>query len=111
MNLCSKSQTKIYGLNEELNELINLYNNSKLPNKILLSGEKGIGKCTLAYHLINYILSINEENPYNTNNLQINTENHSFKLIQNNSNPNFNLIDVDSEKKIGRAHVRTPVTA
>ena len=99
MNLCSKSQTKLYGLDEELNELINLYNNSKLPNKILLSGEKGIGKCTLAYHLINYILSNNEENPYNTNDLQINTENHSFKLIQNNSNPNFNLIDVNSEKK------------
>ena len=99
MNLCSKSQTKLYGLDEELNELINLYNNSKLPNKILLSGEKGIGKCTLAYHLINYILSNNEENPYNINDLQINTDNHSFKLIQNNSNPNFNLIDVNSEKK------------
>ena len=99
MNLCSKSQTKLYGLDEELNELINLYNNSKLPNKILLSGEKGIGKCTLAYHLINYILSNNEENPYNSNDLQINTDNHSFKLIQNNSNPNFNLIDVNSEKK------------
>ena len=99
MNLCSKSQTKLYGLAEELNELINLYNNSKLPNKILLSGEKGIGKCTLAYHLINYILSNNEENPYNSNDLQINTDNHSFKLIQNNSNPNFILIDVNSEKK------------
>ena len=99
MNLCSKSQTKLYGLDEELNELINLYNNSKLPNKILLSGEKGIGKCTLAYHLINYILSNNEENPYNSNDLQINTDNHSFKLIQNNSNPNFILIDVNSEKK------------
>ena len=99
MNLCSKSQTKLYGLDEELNELINLYNNSKLPNKILLSGEKGIGKCTLAYHLINYILSNNEENPYNINNLQINKDNHSFKLIQNNSNPNFNLIDINSEKK------------
>ncbi len=99
MNLCSKSQTKLYGLDEELNELINLYDNSKLPNKILLSGEKGIGKCTLAYHLINYILSNNEEDPYNINDLQINTDNHSFKLIQNNSNPNFNLIDVNSEKK------------
>ena len=99
MNLCSKSQTKLYGLDEELKELLHLYNNFKLPNKILLSGEKGIGKCTLAYHLINYILSNNEKNPYNTNDLQINADNHSFKLIQNNSNPNFNLIDVNFEKK------------
>ena len=29
MNLCSKSQTKLYGLDKKLNELINLYNNSK----------------------------------------------------------------------------------
>ena len=32
-----------------------------LPNKILLSGQKGIGKSTLCYHLINYILSKDED--------------------------------------------------
>ena len=50
MNLCSKSQTKLYGLDEELNEIMNLYNNSKLPNKILLSGEKGNGKCSVTLY-------------------------------------------------------------
>ena len=57
MNLSPINQTKLYGLENYLNEFIRLYKNEKLPNKILLSGLKGIGKCTLAYHLINYILS------------------------------------------------------
>ena len=50
------------------NELKNLYfyiKRNKLPNKILLKGRKGIGKCTLAYHLINFILSKNEDFAYN----------------------------------------------
>jgi len=70
-----------------------------LPNKILLSGEKGIGKSTLAYHLINFVLSKNEEHPYDYENNKINFDNKSYKLIQNKSNPNFYLIDVLEEKK------------
>ena len=70
-----------------------------MPNKILLSGEKGIGKLTLAYHLINFVLSENEENPYDYENNIINSDNKSYKLIQNKSNPNFQLIDVLQDKK------------
>ena len=94
-----KNQTKLYGVNDYLIELINLYNNKKFPNKIILSGQKGIGKCTLAYHLINYILSTGEDNSYDIKNFSINNENRSYKLIQNGSNMNFVLIDVLAEKK------------
>lgn len=94
-----KNQTKLYGVNDYLIELINLYNNKKFPNKIILSGQKGIGKCTLAYHLINYILSTGEDNSYDIKNFSINKENRSYKLIQNGSNMNFVLIDVLAEKK------------
>ena len=99
MNLDPSSQMYLYSHKEILNELIELYINKKLPNKIILSGEKGIGKSTLAYHLINYILSQDEENPYDPKNLIINSINKSFKLLQNKSNPNFYLIDVDQGKK------------
>ena len=71
----------------------------KIPNKILLSGKKGSGKSTLAYHLINYILSENEEHKYNLENFCINKNNKSYKLLQNNSHPNFYLIDLLTEKK------------
>ena len=95
----SQSQLSLFGHYEIFDTLINLYLNKKLPNKIILSGEKGIGKCTLAYHLINYILSSNEDCSYDTKEYKINIENKSFKLIQNKSNPNFNLIDVEEGKK------------
>ena len=39
-----------------------LYHNSKLPHAVLLSGIKGLGKATFAYHFINYLLSYNENN-------------------------------------------------
>ena len=99
MNIKPSTQLNLYGLKKELNQFVNLFKNSKLPNKILLSGEKGIGKCTLAYHLINFILSNNQKFPYNLDSLSINSENTSYKLIQNNSNTNFYLIDIDNEKK------------
>ena len=99
MTLTPASQTQLYGLKNEFNELANLYNKKKLPNKILLSGQKGSGKCTLAYHLINFILSKDEDHSYDNENLFINENNKSFKLILNKSNPNFILIDVIPEKK------------
>ena len=71
-----------------------------LPNKILLSGQKGIGKSTLAYHFINYVLSKNEEFKYNVDDLKINTNNHSYKLSLNKSNPNLILVDVNVDKKM-----------
>ena len=32
-----------------------------MPSKILLSGKRGLGKSTLAYHIINYQQAIDEE--------------------------------------------------
>ena len=99
MNLKPSENIKIYGMENFFNELVGLYKQKKIPNKILLSGKKGSGKSTLAYHLINYILSENEEYKYNLENFSINKDNKSYKLLQNNSHPNFYLIDLLTEKK------------
>ncbi len=99
MNLNPITQINLFEHKEIFNQLYNLSKNDTLPNKILLSGEKGIGKSTLAYHLINLVLSENEEHPYDFENNKINPDNKSFKLILNKSNPNFYLIDVLEEKK------------
>ena len=96
MNLTPSNQINLYGLDENLRLFISLYKKQSLPNKILLSGKKGIGKSTLAYHLINYILSENEECPYDEKNLKIDNLNKSFKLITANVSPNFHLIDVSA---------------
>jgi len=99
MNLNPTNQLSLYNHYFELNNFINLYKNQKLPNKILLSGEKGIGKSTLAYHIINHVLSIDEDYSYDLKNFKINPENKSFKLILNKSNPNFISIDIEEDKK------------
>ena len=56
MKLNPSTQINLFEHKEIFNQLYKLYKNDNLPNKILLSGEKGIGKSTLAYHLINFVL-------------------------------------------------------
>ena len=99
-NLKPVNQTYLFGLHQYLQELIELDKKKCLPNKILLSGQKGLGKSTLAYHFINYILSKDEEYKYDIGNFVINKENPSFKTTLNKSNPNLIVIDIDQEKKI-----------
>ena len=99
MNLEPSENTSIYGYKYFFNEIIQLYNNRKMPNKILLSGKKGSGKSTFAYHLVNFFLSKDEELKYDLIENKINSENKSFKLLQNNSHPNFYLIYLLAEKK------------
>ena len=98
-DLTNNNQVNLYGHTDIFNELSILYNAKKLPKKIILSGPKGVGKSTLAYHLINFIFSKNEENYYDLSKLVINKLNRSFNLVKNNSHPNFYLIDVFQEKK------------
>jgi DNA polymerase-3 subunit delta' len=98
-NYKSQSQRKLYGFSTSFNELINLNKSKKLPNKILLTGRKGIGKATFAYHFANFILSENEEFKYDCKNFFINRKNKSFQLVLNNSHPNFFIIDLLEDKK------------
>ena len=99
MNLLPNNQVNLYHYHKEFTELTKLYQKKILPNKILLSGSKGIGKSTIAYHLINYILSIDEEFSYDLDNFRIDPNNKSFKLVLNKTNPNFTLVDIEIEKK------------
>ena len=93
------NKNQLYGLNQFFLEFSDLYDKNILPNKILLSGKKGTGKATLSYHLINYVLSKNEDYSYNKNDFIINELNKSSKLMNNNTHPNFYLIDILKDKK------------
>ena len=100
LELKSNNQKQLFNFDSIFLNIIDLHDKKKLPNKILFSGPKGIGKATLAYHLINYVFSKKEKFPYDVNKFEINDLNKSYKLILNNSHPNFHLIDVLSDKKI-----------
>jgi len=95
-----REQTNLFGYSKEFNNIINIYNSGKLPNKIIFSGKKGIGKSTFAFHLINYINSINETDSYNLQNLKIINTNRSFKLQLQNIHPNIHYIGIKKGKKI-----------
>ena len=88
-----KNQLHLYGYDHYFNSFIKLYQKDKLPKVILLSGSKGYGKATFAYHFINFLLSDKEENKYSVNNFYINPNNKSYKNLCNSIHPNFFLLD------------------
>ena len=69
------------------NELITLYKNNSLPNKLLLTGIKGIGKSLLVNKFLHHILIESNDN------IDIN------KLINNNTHPNIYKIIKKNDKK------------
>ena len=100
-------QLKLFGYDSYFNFFSKLYDNKRLPNSILLSGSKGIGKSTFVYHFINYLFSKNEDNMYSIQNHSINQDNTSYKLMKSGSHPNFFLIDNKvSEKEIKIEQIR-----
>ncbi len=98
-NLKPINQNILYGLDNYFNELVKFYKQKNYPNKILFSGQKGIGKCTLAFHFINYVLTINEDYKYDIQNYKINIESPAYKTVNNKSNTNLIIVDVNDDKK------------
>ncbi len=90
---------KLFSYNELFNEFINLDLNNKLPTRLLLTGQEGIGKSTFSFHFINYLLSKNEKIKYNKDEYKISSESISYKLVNNLSHPNFYLISKHENKK------------
>ena len=77
------SEHKLIGHESTLENFLNLYSNKMFPNKILLSGMKGIGKSLI----INYFL------------LKVFNSNNDYQLINNNSHPNILNIKKNIDKK------------
>ncbi len=98
MNLIPSNNINLFGYKDFFLKLINLYEKNILPNKIIFSGNSGIGKSTFAYHLINYIFSKNEDHKYIINENLISEVNNSYILTNKNCHPNLFLINNDEEK-------------
>ena len=99
MNIAPSNNSTLIGYNKIFLNLKNLYDKNLLPNKMIFSGNSGIGKSTFAYHLANYIFSKSEDNKYDTKENLILQKNRSYNLILNNSHPNFFLISNDDDKR------------
>lgn len=95
------NQLKIIGYDKYFKSFKGLFESNKLPNVVLLSGPKGIGKATFAYHFINYLLSYHEDDAYSLKDFEINSNNKSYKLLRDDIHPNFFLLDnVSNESTI-----------
>ena len=91
--MSAKTQLRLFGFEDYFNSFIKLYEKNELPNSMLLSGPKGLGKSTFAYHIINYLLSKNEEKKYSVKDFVIDETNLSYKFLTTNTHPNFFLIE------------------
>ncbi len=94
-----RKQLYLYGYENYFNSFIKNYEKNKLPNSILLSGLKGLGKATFAYHFANYLLSQKEEGEYSVKTFSINGNNISYKLLNANTHPNFFLIESNFQER------------
>jgi len=83
------NQLSLYGYKRYFDLFKNLFEKRKLPNCILLSGQKGIGKSTFAYHFTNSLLSKNEEYTYSLEKYMINDNNYSYNQVINETHFNF----------------------
>ena len=89
------NSNKIIGHNDTFNNLLNLYKLNKLPNKILLAGQKGIGKSLFVELFLNLVYSIDDK------------KNNISKLIENNLHPNiFKIFRKKDKKNIDISQIR-----
>ena len=89
------NSNKIIGHNDTFNNLLNLYKLNKLPNKILLTGQKGIGKSLFVELFLNLVYSIDDK------------KNNISKLIENNLHPNiFKILKKKDKKNIDITQIR-----
>ena len=97
---------KLYGYDVYFNDLKDLFENKRFPKVVLLSGEKGIGKFTLAFHLINYFFTKESKKPYDLKNFTINTQSDFYNQILLNVNENFNYIGKLDNKRVSVENIR-----
>jgi DNA polymerase III subunit delta' len=87
---------KLFGLANELNDLINLQKVNKFPKALLLSGKKGSGKFTLVNHFLNYTF---DKNYYNLTEQTIDEKSLVFQNIISGSFQNIIYLRNDNVKK------------
>ena len=74
-----KKLLSLLGYEDYFYSFTKLYEKKEMPNCILLSGSKGLGKSTFAYHFINYLLSKDEKKKYSVNEIS-NIKNSVYRL-------------------------------
>lgn len=98
---------KLLALDEQFDQLINLYENKKFPRVLLLNGKKGLGKFTLINHFLNYLFTKNEkEKKYNITKKEINTNSKFYSSLLNQTSQEILFLKAEENKNIKIEDVR-----
>jgi len=98
---------KLLALDEQFDQLINLYENNKFPKVLLLNGKKGLGKFTLINHFLNYLFTKNEkEKKYNVTKKEINTNSKFYSSLLNQTSQEILFLKAEVNKNIKIEDVR-----
>ena len=98
---------KLVALDEQFDQLINLYENKKFPRVLLLNGKKGLGKFTLINHFLNYLFTKNEkEKKYNITKKEINTNSKFYSSLLNQTSQEILFLKAEENKNIKIEDVR-----
>ena len=102
-NINPRYSTQLYGLDLEFDKLSNLLLNENLPNVIVLTGEKGIGKFTLINHLV---ISYFDKENYDFLNKRIINKNNFFENLSRNLISNVIFLESNDFKNINVEQIR-----
>ena len=105
-NLLESYSDELFGYNDLFIKFKYIYDSGKLPKIILLTGNKGIGKFTFIFHLINYIFSIKTSIKYDHSNFKINKKNELYKKTLLNINENLIYLGCESPNTISIDDIR-----
>ena len=100
------NQLNLFGYKKYFDFFYELDQKNKLPNSMILTGQKGLGKATFTYHFINYLLSKDEKYNYDKNNFTINKNNITHKLVQNQTHTNLFILDAVNVENIKIEQIR-----
>ena len=99
-----KNKKGLYGIDDKLDFIIDIYNRKRLPKVLMLSGKKGIGKSTLVTHFLNYIY---DNTNYNLDKKEIDYNSIFNKQFLNNTMPEVIYIQGDDFKNIKIDDIRS----
>ena len=92
--LSPRANYDLIGHKENINFILNCYKKKRLHQAYLFSGNEGIGKATFAYSFTRFLLSDS-----NLDNLSVNKNEKSSRLIESNTHPDLLVIEPNIEKK------------